>query len=126
VETGRLALQKSSNADVTAFFQSMIGDRTRGLDATKKIAAAKKVALPAEPDAAHGKMAEELNSLSSTNFDKQYVEKAGVRDHTKVRAALKADVSETKDVDASTLATKLEPTVAHHLAMSVKLQTAIK
>lgn len=126
VEAGKLALQKTSNADVKAFAQLMIDDHTKGLEETKKVAAAKNLTLPTEPDAAHKKMAEQLKALETSSFDKQYVDQAGVQDHTKVHAALKADIKGAKDADVKALATKLEPTVAHHLAMSKKLKAALK
>lgn len=124
VEAGKLALEKSSNADVKAFAQQMIDDHTKGLEETKKVAAAKNVTLPNEPDAAHKKMAEQLKALSGSRFDAEYVSKAGVQDHTKVHAALKKDMANAKDADVKALATKLEPTVAHHLAMAKKLKPA--
>lgn len=126
VEAGKLALEKSSNADVKAFAQQMIDDHTQGLEETKKVAAAKNVTLPNEPDAAHKKMAEQLKALSGSSFDAEYVSKAGVQDHTKVHAALKKDIASAKDADVKALAVKLEPTVAHHLAMAKKLKPAAK
>jgi putative membrane protein len=126
VDAGKLALQKSSNGDVKAFAQLMIDDHTKGLEETKKVAAVKNLTLPTEPDAAHKKMAEQLKALETSNFDKEYVDKAGVQDHTKVHAALTADMKDAKDADVKALATKLEPTVAHHLAMSKKLKAALK
>lgn len=121
VEAGNLALEKSSNADVKAFAKMMIDDHTRGLEETKKVAAAKNVTLPSEPDAAHKKLAAELKALSGSGFDSTYVKKAGVEDHTKVHAALRKDIDAAQDADVKALAIKLEPTVAHHLAMAKKL-----
>jgi putative membrane protein len=121
VEAGNLALEKSSNADVKAFAQMMIDDHSKGLEETRKVAAAKNVTLPSEPDAAHKKLAAELKALSGSGFDTAYVTKAGVADHTKVHAALRKDISAAQDPDVKELAAKLEPTVAHHLAMAKKL-----
>lgn len=126
VEAGKMALEKSSNPDVKQFAQSMIDDHGKGLEETKKVAAAKNVTLPDEPDAAHKKMAAQLKKMSGAAFDKEYVSKAGVADHTKVLAALKADQANARDADVKALAAKLEPTVAHHKEMAEKLNTAMK
>jgi putative membrane protein len=126
VAAGKMALDKSSNADVKSFAQTMIDDHGKGLDETKKVAAAKSITLPTEPDAAHKKMAADLQKLSGTAFDKEYVSKAGVADHTKVHAALKNDMANAKDADIKALATKLEPTVAHHGEMAKKLNDSMK
>jgi putative membrane protein len=126
VEAGKLAVEKSSNADVKQFAQTMIDDHGKGLEETKKVADAKKVSLPTEPDAAHKKMAADLKKLSGAAFDKAYVSKAGVADHTKVLAALKDDIANASDADVKALASKLEPTVAHHKDMAEKLNAAVK
>jgi putative membrane protein len=126
VAAGKMALDKSSNADVKQFAQAMIDDHTKGLDETKKVAAAKNVTLPTEPDAAHKKMADDMSKLSGAAFDKQYVAKAGVADHAKVHATLKNDIAKAQDADVKALATKLEPTVAHHGEMAKKLNASLK
>lgn len=51
VEAGKLALQKSSNLEVGAFTQLMINDHTKGIEETRKVAAAKNLTLPTEADA---------------------------------------------------------------------------
>ena len=126
VAAGKMAVEKTSNADVKQFAQMMIDDHGKGLDETKKVAAAKNVTLPTEPDAAHKKMAEKLQTLSGAAFDKEYVSKAGVADHAKVHAALKVDIAKAQDADVKALAAKLEPTVAHHGEMAKTLNAALK
>ncbi|MFC3377051.1 DUF4142 domain-containing protein [Rugamonas sp. CCM 8940] len=126
VAAGKMASEKSNNPDVKAFAQMMVDDHSKGLEETKKVAAAKNVTLPAEPDAAHKKMAAHLGTLSGPAFDKEYVSKAGVADHIKVHAALKDDIANAHDADVKALASKLEPTVAHHEEMAKKLNSAMK
>lgn len=126
IEAGKLALKKSRNPDVKAFAQMMIDDHTKGLEETRKVAAAKKVTLPSETDMAHQKLAAELEAVSADKFDLAYAKRAGVADHTNVHESLKKDISMVKDADVKALAVKLEPTVAHHLAMSRKLAAAVK
>jgi putative membrane protein len=123
---GKMALEKSSSAEVKSFAQQMIDDHGKGLEETKKVAAAKNVTLPSEPDAAHKKMAADLQKLSGAAFDREYVNKAGVDDHVKVHAALKKDIAEAKDADVKGLATKLEPVVGHHEEMAKKLKASMK
>lgn len=126
IEAGKMALQKSSNPDVKAFAKMMIDDHTKGLEETKKVAAAKNVTLPSEPDMAHQKLAAELKAVPADKFDLAYAKRAGVADHLNVHASLKKDISAVEDPDVKALATKLEPTVAHHLAMAKKLASAVK
>lgn len=126
VAAGKLALDKSTNPDVKQFAQMMIDDHSKGLDDTRTLAAKKNLSLPNEPDAAHKKMAADLAKLSGAAFDKEYVGKAGVADHAKVLAALKDDIANARDSDVKALATKLEPTVAHHGEMAKKLNASLK
>ena len=84
------------------------------------------VTLPSEPDAAHKKIAADLQKLSGAAFDKEYVKNAGVADHAKVHASLKADIAGAKDADVKALASKLEPIVAHHGDMAKKLNASLK
>jgi putative membrane protein len=126
VAAGKIAIEKSGNADVKAFAQQMIDDHGKGLDDTRKVAAAKNVTLPSEPDAAHKKVAADLRKLSGAAFDKEYVSKAGVADHAAVHAALKNDIANARDADVKALATRLEPVVAHHGEMAQKLNATVK
>lgn len=126
IETGKLALQKSRNPDVKAFAQMMIDDHTKGLAETKKVAAAKKVTLPSETDIGHQKLAAELKALPADQFDEGFAKRAGVAGHANVLASLKKDMSAVEDADVKALAAKLEPTVAHHLAMAKKLADSVK
>ena len=126
VAAGKMASEKSTNPAVKTFAQMMIEDHSKGLDETKKVAEAKNVTLPTEPDSEHKKIATELSKLSGSVFDKEYVSKAGVADHTKVLAALKEDIANAQDPDVKALASKLEPTVAHHEDMAKKLNSAMK
>lgn len=126
VDAGKMALEKSTNAAVKQFAQTMIDDHGKGLDETRKVAASKNLTLPTETDAAHKKLAADLKKLSGAEFDKQYVAKAGVADHSKVHSALKDDIAKAKDADVKALVTKLEPVVAHHGEMARKLDAELK
>ena len=126
IDSSKLALDKTENTDVRQFAQMMIDDHTKGLEETKKVAAAKNVTLPSEPDMAHQKLAAELKAVPADKFDLAYAKRAGVADHLNVHASLKKDISMLKDADVKALATKLEPTVAHHVEMAKKLATAVK
>lgn len=126
IATAKIALEKSSTASVRNFAQAMLDDHGKGLEETRKIAAAKNISLPSEPDAEHRKIAGELQQLSGAEFDRQYVNKAGVADHAKVHTALKDDMAHSRDADIKALATRLEPVVAHHGEMARKLSASLK
>jgi putative membrane protein len=118
VAAGKMALEKSSNADVKKFAQTMIDDHSKALDSVTELAKAKEVTLPTEPDPAHKAMAARLQKMSGAAFDKAYMKEAGVADHGKVHAKLKKDEMAAKDADVKALAAKMVPTVESHLQMA--------
>ena len=118
VAAGKMALEKSSNADVKKFAQMMVDDHGKALDSVMEVAKAKEVTLPTEPDAAHKTMAARMQKMSGDAFDKAYMKEAGVADHTKVHAKLMKDEKAAKDADVKALAAKMLPTVEGHLQMA--------
>lgn len=126
VEAGKIALQKSQNAEVKAFAQQMIDDHTKGLQEVQSVAQSKGVTLPSELDAKHKALASKLNNLSGDAFDRTYLSQAGVADHKKTHALVQKVQSSAKDADVKALAAKLEPTVAQHLTHVTQLNASIK
>ncbi len=73
VALGKLALTKTTNQAIKDFANMMVTDHSKVNDQLAAIAKAKNITLPAEPDSAHLKKADELSKLSEADFDKQYV-----------------------------------------------------
>ena len=126
IETGKLALSKSQNADVKAFAQQMVDDHTKALADVTALAQNKGVTLPTEPDAKHKALAAKLGKLNGAAFDKAYLAQAGVDDHSKVSAALKKFEAKAKDQDVKALAAKMSPTVEQHLHHATELKSGAK
>lgn len=126
VETGKLALQKSQNAEVKSFAQQMVDDHTKGLDEVKAVAQAKGVTLPAELDAKHQAMGKKLAALSGDKFDRAYVEQAGVKSHREAKAIVTKAQSGGKDADVKAVAAKLQPTIDQHMGHVQQLSASIK
>lgn len=116
IEAGKMALDKSQNADVRAYAQRMVDDHTRALANVTTLARNKGVTLPNELDAKHKKMATRLSKLEGDAFDREYMQKAGVADHAEVHAMLKKSARRAKDPDVAALAATMAPTVAEHLS----------
>jgi putative membrane protein len=115
IDAGKMALNKTQNAEVKAFAQQMVDDHTKALTDVTALAQSKNMSLPTEVDAPHKAMAAKLDKLSGAPFDKAYMAEAGVSDHTKVHAKLKGFESKAKDADVKALAAKMLPTVEQHL-----------
>jgi putative membrane protein len=126
VETGKIALQKSQNAEVKAFAQQMIDDHTKGLDEVKTVAQAKNVTLPTEPDAKHKAMAKKLQAMSGEKFDTAYMEMAGEKSHKEAHALVVKTQSSAKDADVKALAAKLQPVIDQHMGHVQQLASTMK
>jgi len=124
VETGKLALSKSQNAEVKAFAQQMIDDHGKALADLQPLAQSKGVTLPTELDAKHKAMAAKLEKLSGDAFDKEYMKMAGLKDHKDTHAKLQKISKSAKDADVKAAADKTLPVVEQHLKAAQQMSSA--
>ena len=118
IETGKMALEKSKNQPVRKFAQQMIDDHTAALQELQTLAQSKGVKLPDSPDIQHKTMAITLKVMPSATFDSEYMKRAGVNDHQRAVQLLLKTQKSAKDPGLKALATKMLPTVQHHLEMA--------
>lgn len=116
VATGKLALEKSRNAEVRKFAQTMVDDHSAALQDVEHLARIKAMQLPQEPDLKHKATMKAMQALDGERFDKLYISQAGVGDHRKTRELLQKTQAKAKDADLKALAEKMLPVVERHLA----------
>ncbi|MEJ0099012.1 MAG: DUF4142 domain-containing protein [Pseudomonadota bacterium] len=121
VQLGKLAVQKSSAADVRAFAQKMIDDH--GAAGAELAALAKKkglaVALPGEAQLA---IQAELQQKNGTEFDAAYA-KQMLTDHDDAVSLFSA-AGTLADADLAAFARKALPVLTQHQQMAKRLVTA--
>jgi putative membrane protein len=115
VETGKLALSKSQNAEVKTFAQQMVDDHGKALADVQALAQAKGVTLPTELDAKHKALAAKLDKANGTAFDKAYTKQGGVAAHKETLAKLQKASKAAKDADVKGQVDKTIPVVQEHL-----------
>ena len=74
IEMGRMALDRSRDADVKKFAQMMIDDHTKAANNLKSVAASHRIDVPAQVDDDHRDKAEALGKKNGTEFDKDYAD----------------------------------------------------
>jgi putative membrane protein len=121
VDAGKMALEKSQNAEVKKFAQQMVDEHGSALADVQALARAKNVALPDGAGAMAKTKATALKALSGTLFDKEYAKRSGVGDHESTVKLLQKIQKDGKDSDLKALAGKMLPTVEHHLQMAREL-----
>lgn len=121
VDAGKMALEKSQNAEVKKFAQQMVDDHGKALGEVQALATAKNVTLPDGPGAMAKTKATALKAPSGNLFDKEYAKRAGVGDHESTVKLLQKIQKDGKDSDLKALASKMLPTVEQHLDMAKRL-----
>jgi len=125
VALGKLALTKTSNAQIKDFANMMITDHGAANTELMKIASEKNITLPTEPDSAHLKKADELGKLSGKDFDKAYVD-AMIDGHKKTLDLMNNEAKNGADTALKAFAAKTAPTVQKHLDAINKIHDSMK
>lgn len=121
VQMAQLAQQKADNADVKQFAQTMIDDHTPNNEQLAKLATAKGLTPPTDPNAMQQKMLTHLQGLSGAQFDKAYV-KGQVKAHATMLKLFQTEAKTTKDPDLKSFAEQTVTAIEHHLSMAQGLQ----
>lgn len=125
VELGKLALQKSANAQVKDFATMMVNDHGKANEELMAIAKTKNITLPIDMDEEHKKKADDLNKKTGNDFDKDYVA-AMVDGHKKTLKLMQDQAKDGKDAELRAFAAKTAPIVQTHLDMINKIHDGLK
>lgn len=115
IQTGKLALSKSQNAQVRAFAQKMVDDHGMALQELQRLAQAAGVSLPGDTDLVHKAVAAELGLLSGDTFDRQYMSQFGIADHQRTHELLEQTMRTADNPALRAHAAKVLPIVTRHL-----------
>jgi putative membrane protein len=122
IDSSKLALTQSQNADVKQFAQHMIDDHTNAANQVAALAAQKGVVLPTQLDSMHQSLIDDLTSKSGSDFDKAYID-LQVKAHNQTIAADQSEANNGLDPQVKQLANSLLDTLKMHLSMAEKLQS---
>jgi putative membrane protein len=125
IEFGKLAVQRSSNPDVKAFGQRMVGDHTKAGDQLKNVAAHESLVLPTEIDAKDKAELARLSKLWGAAFDKAYMTHM-VSDHKKDVADFQKEANKGKDDAIRNFAQQTLPTLQDHLKQAEDAQSKVR
>jgi putative membrane protein len=95
VELGKLALERSTNAEVKEFGQMMLDDHTQAGNTLKGIASAHNIPVPTDLDDEHRELRDKLAKLKGADFDREYMA-AMVDGHEGVADQVESRIDETK------------------------------
>jgi putative membrane protein len=124
VELGKLASQKSNDAQVKAFGQQMITDHSKANDSLKPIANSAHVPWPAQLTGESKTVYDRLAKLSGAQFDRLYVQTMA-QDHQKDAAEYRTEAAKVKDPQLKTYITQTLPVVEQHLNHIKQIQASV-
>lgn len=125
VALGKLALTKTSNAQIKDFATMMVSDHGKANNDLMAIAKTKNITLPDSVDTDHKKKMDDLSKMNGKDFDKAYVD-AMVDGHKKTLSLMKDEAKDGKDADLKAFAAKTAPTVQMHLDAINKIHDSLK
>ena len=125
VALGKLAQEKSNNAQIKSFGAMMVTDHGKANDELMAIAKTKNMTLPATVDADHQKKMDDLSKMNAADFNKNYVD-AMIDGHKKTLTLMQDEAKNGKDADLKAFAAKTAPTVQMHLDAINKIKESMK
>jgi putative membrane protein len=120
IQLGRIALDKSSSAQVKQLAQRIIDDHTKANDQLMAIAQRKQVSLPTEPMPMQKREADSLQAMSGAAFDQAYA-RTMVEDHRKAIKMFGMQSQNAADGDLRQFASTTLPVLKTHLQMAERL-----
>jgi putative membrane protein len=122
IETGKLAMEKASDAKVKEFAKHMIDDHTQANEELKTLTTSKGVEIPDDPSLLQrGKAMLMLKTASGATFDRRYAESMGVQAHEDNIKLFEKAAGSAEDADVKAYAQKSLPKLQAHLKMAQEL-----
>jgi putative membrane protein len=124
VSTAKLAAANAASADVKKFGEHMAQDHSKAGDELKQIAQNKGIAVPADTDRMHQKLAKQLQAMNGDKFDRLYM-REGVKDHKSAVALFTKEAKNGKDPELRAFAGKTLPKLKEHLALAQQVNGSV-
>ncbi|WP_231491383.1 DUF4142 domain-containing protein [Pedobacter sp. Leaf170] len=125
VEMGKMALEKSTNAQVKEFATMMVEDHGKANTELMSIAGMKNITLPTTVDEDHQKKMDDLSKKTGADFDKAYAS-AMVDGHKSTLDLMEDEAKDGKDADLKAFASKTAPIVKAHLDKIEMIKKSLK
>lgn len=124
IQMGKLAQQKSTNAEVRSYAEMMINDHNKALENLKKTAEAKNISLPTALSEDAQEAYDDLNDEKAEDFDKKYVDMM-VDGHEKTIKKMEKASEKANDEEIRMWAADMLPTLRTHHSEAERLEDAL-
>jgi putative membrane protein len=120
VKIAELGVQKAERADVKAFAEALVTNRTQSNTEIQALAEKKGVEVSAVINPKRAEEFQDLEKASKADFDKEFLA-AIVSDHKKLVSNFEESAKEAKDADVKMWSEKMLPSIKAHLAQATEL-----
>jgi putative membrane protein len=124
IQTGKLAQQQASNAEVKNFGQMMVSHHTQATQELQKVATPLGVKMPTTMMPVHQAMADRLMNKTGKDFDETYMDLMETA-HKMDIAMFEAKSKSAKDATVKAFATRTLPMLHSHESMADKLEKKV-
>jgi putative membrane protein len=122
VELGELAQTQASSQQVRDFGGRMVTEHTQMNNDLIAVASNKGVTPPSSPDPGRQEIADMLEQLSGTEFDRQYVPQQ-LADHETTLSLFQVQSNRGQDVELRQFAQRYTPVIQRHVEMLRRMST---
>lgn len=124
VEVARVAAERATNPAVKSFAAMLVDQHSKANDELKQFAASRNVTLPSKLPADKQNTIDRLTKVAGEEFDQQFVQTVGIKDHEKDIKEFEKASKSAKDPELKAWIDKTLPTLRQHLAEAQKLPVA--
>jgi putative membrane protein len=121
VQVSKLAADKATDPAVKTFAAMLMTDHSNANDELKAFASAHNLTLPASLPKELQAQIDKLQKASGEDFDKQYAQTVGIKDHRQDIARFEKASGDAKNPELKAWVDKTLPTLKEHLAAAQKL-----
>jgi putative membrane protein len=118
VASSKVAMEKATKPEVKKFAEHMVKEHQDANSELQQIASSKGVTMPTSPDAKHQEALKKLRGMSGDKFDREYMERSGVKDHKAALSLFQEGAKNAKDPQLKAYFEKHVPHIKQHLAMA--------
>ena len=126
VAAGKLAASRSSSEEVKAFARQVVEHHAQANYQLEEIAIKKGVTWPSASQWWQQRELKKLQSLTGPDFDRRYMQEAGVDDHEDTVKLFRKAQKEAKDPELKAFFERMLPEVEKHYEMARTLERSLK
>jgi putative membrane protein len=126
IAAGKLAATRGSSEEVKAFARQAVEHHARANRELEEIAIKKGVAWPSAPHWWQQRELKKLQGLSGHEFDRRYMQEAGVDDHEDTVKLFRKARNDATDPEVKAFFEKKLPVVEQHFEMARALERSMK